>query len=186
MTRNLLAAGLLATLITPAAYAQGNANNAQGTANRAAVSDSLFANAATSGGLAEVSLAELGVQRATDPELKKFSQRAVEEHTRMNGELNALAAQKRIAIPRAVDARAAFCAQSLAGLSGEEFDHCYAKAQLALHMDSVGMFEAEAERGQDPQIKAFAAKSLSHVKEHLNTIKPIAKKYEKEKEKEKE
>ena len=49
-----------------------------------AVSDPLFAHAAADGGLAEVTLSEIGVQRATDPELKTFSKRMIDEHTRMN------------------------------------------------------------------------------------------------------
>jgi len=154
---------------------------AQGTAPKMAVSDSLFAAAAASGGLAELTLSELGLQRATDPELKQFSQRMIDEHTRMNNELIQLAAQKQIPLPRMSDARAQFCAQSLAGLSGEEFDRCYAKAQLVCHMDAVGTFEAEAERGQDPQVKALAAKALPHIKDHLRAIRPLAMKFEKEK-----
>ena len=136
-----------------------------------------------SGGLAEVTISQLGVQQATDPELKKFSQQMIDEHTRMNSELMQLAAQKQIARAPDVDARAQFCAQSLAGLSGEEFDRCYAKAQLVAHMDSVATFEAEAERGQDPDVKALAAKALPHIKEHLKMIKPIAMRYEKDKDK---
>ena len=146
-----------------------------------AVNDSLFAQAAASGGMAEVVLAELGVQRATNPHLKEFSRRMIEEHGRVNGELAQLAAQKRIALPRTTDVCAQFCAQSLAGLSGEEFDRCYAKAQAHAHMAALAAFEAEAERGQDPQIKAFAAKTLHHIREHLKTVMPIAMKYEKEK-----
>ena len=42
------------------------------------------------------------------------------------------------------------------------------------------MFEAEAERGQDPEVKALAAKALPHIKHHLATIKPIAMRYEQE------
>jgi putative membrane protein len=81
-----------------------------------------------------------------------------------------------------VDVRSQFCAQSLAGLSGEEFDRCYAKAQLMAHMDAVAMFEAEAERGLDPDVKALAARALPQIKSHLKMIKPIAQKYMKEKE----
>jgi predicted outer membrane protein len=161
--------------------AQGaGVQGAQGAA-RSAVSDELFAAAAASGGLAEVNLSQIGLQRATDPELKRFSQQMVEEHTRMNQQLMNLVGQKRIAIPQTIDARAQFCADSLAGLTGEEFDKCYAKAQLVLHMDSVAMFEAEAKRGQDPDVKALASQSLTHIKQHLKEIKPIAMRYEKEK-----
>ncbi len=147
------------------------------TANEGGVSDALFAQAAAIGGLAEVSLSQLGAQKATDPQLKEFSRKMIEEHTRMNAQLTELAAQKRMPLPRAIDPRAQFCAQSLAGLSGEEFDRCYAKAQLLVHMDAVATFEAESKRGQDPEIKALASQALPRIKEHLKMVKPIAKKY---------
>ena len=70
----------------------------------------------------ELTLSQLGVQRATDPELKRFSERMIEEHTRMNNELRTLTAQKGMRMPEMVDVRSQFFAQSLAGLSGEEFD----------------------------------------------------------------
>lgn len=203
MTRSLSFAALAAVLAAAVAYAQapsrnqtgnqgnaavnqgqnanqnqappgaGNANRGQ-TGNQGAVNDALFAAAAGIQGMAEVQLAELGERKATDPELKRFSRQMIDEHTRMNRELTDLAARKRVALPQNVDQRAAFCAQSLAGLSGEEFDKCYAKAQLVAHMDSLAAFEAEAERGQDADIKALAARGVPHIREHLKQIKPIA------------
>ena len=175
MFRTLTLAALSTALIAPAANAQTS------TSAKMAVSDGLFAIAAADGGLTEVALADLGVQKATDPDLKKFSQQMAAEHTKMNGELTALATRKGMTLPNGISAGHQFCAQSLAGLSGKEFDECYAKAQLVVHMASVAMFEAEAERGQDPDIKALAAKGLPHIKAHLKEIKPIAMKYEKEK-----
>ncbi len=157
-----------------------NAEPGRAVAGQSAVNDGLFAAAAADGGLTELTLSQLGVQKATDPELKRFSQLMLEEHTRMNNELTSLAAQKGMRVPDMVNVRSQFCAQSLAGLSGEEFDHCYAKAQLLVHMDAVATFEAEAKRGTDPDVKALAAKALPHIKSHLKMIKPIAMKYEKE------
>ena len=191
MIRTLTLAALAAALIPVAARAQvatprtnapQDAGVARVSATPSAVSDELFAAAAASGGLTELNISQIGLQRATDPELKRFSQQMVQEHTQLNSELMNAVAQKRIAVPQTIDARAQFCAESLAGLSGEEFDKCYAKAQLVVHMDSVAMFEAEAQRGQDPQIKAVAARALPRIKEHLKMIKPIAMRYEKEKE----
>jgi putative membrane protein len=190
MIRSLTLAALAAALIPASASAQvaaprgaatQDAGVARVSATQSAVSDELFAAAAASGGLAEVNISQIGLQRATDPELKRFSQQMVQEHTQLNQELMNTVAQKGIRVPQTIDARAQFCAESLAGLSGEKFDKCYAKAQLVIHMDSVAIFEAQAERGQDPQIKAVAAKALPRIKEHLNMIKPIAMRYEKEK-----
>ncbi len=174
MIRTLTLAALAAALIAPAATAQTSAE-------KRPVSDALFAMAAADGGMAEVNLAELGAQKATDPALKKFSQHMIQEHTKMNAELKTLASRKGMALPKAPSYGHQFCAESLAGLSGEEFDKCYAKAQAILHMDSVAAFEAEAERGQDPEVKALASKALGHIKEHLAEIRPIAMKHEKEK-----
>jgi putative membrane protein len=173
MIRTLTLAALSTALFASAAGAQ--------SASKSAVNDSLFAMVAADGGLTEVTLAELGVQKATDPALKKFSEHMVAEHTKLNSELMALATKKGMTLPRTISYGHQFTAQSLAGLSGEEFDRCYAKAQLILHMTSVAAFEAEAERGQDADVKALAAKGLTHIKEHLKEIKPIAMKYEKEK-----
>ena len=46
-----------------------------GTAWRGGVPEVLFAAAAGCGGLAEPNISQIGVQRATDPQLKQFSQR---------------------------------------------------------------------------------------------------------------
>jgi putative membrane protein len=190
MIRTLTLAAFAATLMPVAARAQAPTTRGTATqdtravrvsATQSAVSDELFAAAASSGGLAELNISQIGQQRATDPELKRFSQQMIQEHTQLNSELMNALAQRRIAVPQTIDSRAQFCAESLAGLSGEEFDKCDAKAQLVAHMDSVAIFEAEAHRGQDPVIKAVAAKALPKIKEHLKMIKPIAMRYEKEK-----
>jgi len=199
MRRLTLAAAALALLVAPAARAQQSTTTttttpaqttgaqreagAQGAtgATQRAVNDSLFAMAAAASGLAEVTISQIGVQKATDGDLKKFSQRMIDEHTKANNELMALASRKGITLPRQLDVRAQFCGDNLAGLSGADFDRCYAKAQCTAHMEAVEVFTAEAERGQDPEIKAWAARTLPHIKEHLAMIKPHAERAEKEK-----
>ena len=83
-------------------------------------------------------------------------------------------------VPVTVDVRSQFCALSLSGLSGEEFDRRYARAQLAAHLEAVAMFKAEAERGLDPDTRALAAGDLPTIKSHLEMIRPIAEKSLKE------
>ncbi|MFO0957511.1 MAG: DUF4142 domain-containing protein [Isosphaeraceae bacterium] len=165
-----------AFLAASTAFAQDNSSN---SARPAAVDDKLFAAAAADGGATEVAMSRLGVQKATHEDLKKFSQKMIDEHTKLNAELQQTAAQKGIALPREVGPCAQFELQSLSGLSGEEFDRCYAAAQLLAHKGAYAAFKAESERGQDPAIKALAEKALPKIKEHLDTIKPIAEKLEK-------
>jgi putative membrane protein len=172
------AAGVAVPAAGVAVPAAGLASpNSSGTVAHGAVNDSLFAIVAATSGMSEVAISEFGKQRATDPELKRFSDRAIRDHTKLNRELTTLAAQKRIALPTQIDACGQFCLQSLAALSGAEFDGCYAKAQLVTHLQAVATFEAEAKHGTDPDVKALAAKALPIIKGHLKMIKPIAKKY---------
>src|SRR5262249_531552 len=111
--------------------------HAQATASqKAAVDDALFAQAAAAGGMAELPVRELGGQKATDAELKKFSQFMIDEHTKINNELKTLAARKRLPLPTMLDARALFCERSLAGLNGGEFDRCFAKGQFLAHLET--------------------------------------------------
>ena len=175
MLRTLSFAAFAAAALVPSSVF------AQATSEKMAVSDSLFAVTAADGGMTEVVFAQIGAKKATNPELKKFSEHMIEEHTKVNNQLKELAAKKGIALPTAITPGHQFCSQNLMGLSGEEFDCAYALSQMILHMDTVAVFEAEAERGQDPDVKAFAAKTLPHIKGHTKQIKPIAMRYEKEK-----
>ncbi len=151
---------------------------AQDASKPSAVGDALFAAAAADSGTAELALSKLGAQKATHPDLKKFSEHMINDHAQLNKELLSLAGEKEYEIPRTVDSRAQFCLQSLAGLSGEEFDRCYAEAQLLMHKEAVSAFKAEAERGQDSEMKALANKALPKLKQHLKEIKPIAQQME--------
>lgn len=142
------------------------------------VDDALFAAAAAESGAFEVAMSRLGAEKATDPELKRFGQMMVDEHTKLNEELANTAAAKGIELPREVGACPRFKLQSLSGLSGADFDKCFAEAQLVAHKEARAIFEAQAQRGQDPEVKALAAKGLQHIQRHLETIKPIAMRYD--------
>ena len=137
------------------------------------MNDGLFAAAAAGAGLCEVTSSQLAVERASNPEVKRFAQQMIADHTRANQELMTLAAQKGMVLPAALPIPAQATLVALEGVSGEEFDKCYVKDQIAAHIQAVGLFEAEAERGQDPQLKAWAAKTVPVLKDHLMMVKKM-------------
>ncbi len=55
------------------------------TATPSAVPDALLA--AASSGMAAVNVSEIGLQRATDPQLRRFSQKMIDEHTKLNQQI---------------------------------------------------------------------------------------------------
>lgn len=167
------------------ANSAGNAANA--VANTAANAANAVANAATSmttaspdsfmkdaaeGGMAEVEMGKLAVKNAQDPEVKKFAQMMIDEHTKANAELKALAAKKNVTLP-ADAASYKSDIDSLAGAKGAQFDQDYVSMMVDDHEATIADFETQANKSSDPDVKAFAAKSLPVLKKHLDAIKAI-------------
>jgi putative membrane protein len=145
---------------------------------RAAHNDNLFAAAAAASDLAELTVSNMALQRASQDETKKFAQQMVKDHTQTTREMMSLAAAKSLTLPRMPDIKDQAEADALGGVTGEEFDRCYMKGQLAAHICAVSLFQAEAERGTDPDLKAFAAKYLPKLKEHLEMAKKCVMEHE--------
>ena len=158
-----------------AAVAAGLALAPAARAQAPAFTDQLFAEAAAAAGMAEVASSQLAEARGADADTKKFAQQMVAEHTKANSELMALAAAKRLPLPRTLSYQDQAAGAALAGLKGVDFDREYAKNQLAAHICAVQLFTTEAERGQDPEVKAWAARTLPHLKEHLHMARKLAK-----------
>jgi putative membrane protein len=131
--------------------------------------------AAAAGSLAEVAVGRLAADRAESADVTKFAQQMIDDHTKANQELIELASRKRIALPQRLEIKDQATSEVLGGLRRGEFDTEYCKQQFAAHMCAVQLFEAEAERGQDPEIKAWAARTLPKLREHLHMIRGMVK-----------
>ncbi len=129
--------------------------------------DRRFVDEAASGGLAEVQLGQLAAQRATSPEVKQFAQRMVEDHGKANDELQQIASKKSFDLPTEMDSRSKATYDELSKLSGSDFDKAYMDAMVKDHDQDVKAFKHEASRwGADPDVKAFARKTLNVLEEH--------------------
>ena len=132
-----------------------------------------FATRAAQGGMAEVELGRHASQKAQNAEVKKFAQMMVQDHTNANTELKSLAGKKNITLPTALDAEHKAVMDKLQGLSGAEFDKAYMDAMVEDHEKTVDLFQAQADDGADADMKAFAAKTLPKLKQHLEMAEKI-------------
>ena len=64
----------------------------------------------------------------------------------------------------------------LSKLSGAEFDKEYMSEMVKDHENDAKEFQTQANEGTDPDIKAFAAKTLTIIQEHLKMARDVAKK----------
>ena len=63
---------------------------------------------------------------------------------------------------------------SLQALSGDTFDKSYIKGMVEDHQEDIKEFQTEANSGQDPDAKAYAAATLPTLNAHLRRIQAIA------------
>ncbi|MBV8819044.1 MAG: DUF4142 domain-containing protein [Acidobacteriaceae bacterium] len=129
--------------------------------------DSAFMMKAAQGGLAEVQLANLAQQHATNPAVKTFAQHMIDDHTKANDELKALASQKSVTLPTDLDAKDQASMDKLSKLNGAAFDKAYMKNMVMDHKKTVAEFQKESNSGKDPDVKAWASKTLPTLQNHL-------------------
>lgn len=158
---------------TPAPKA-ATQNKAHSDGKAPAATAQAFVAEAAKGGLAEVELGQLASTKATNPDVKAFAQRMVTDHSKANDELKALASQKNITLPTSIGAKEKAEYDKLSAMSGAAFDQAYVRAMLADHRKDVAEFTHQSTMSQDADVKAWAAKTLPTLKEHLSQVESLS------------
>jgi putative membrane protein len=130
-------------------------------------SDAAFLTTAARGGMAEVRLGQLAQTNGRSAAVRGFGQRMVDDHGRANQELAALAQRKQVTPPSGIGAEHQRVYDELAGLRGAAFDRTYARAMVEDHEEDLRAFQEEAQNGTDPDVRAFAARAVPLLREHL-------------------
>jgi putative membrane protein len=129
--------------------------------------DYQFVMEAARGGMAEVDLGKLAGEKAQSPQVKQFGERMAQDHGKANDELKSLAQQKNITLPTELGSKHQATRDKLAKLSGAQFDRAYMQEMLQDHRKDVNEFRKESQSGKDPEVKAWAGKTLPTLEEHL-------------------
>ena len=136
-------------------------------------SDRQFIEKAAAGGMAEVETGQLAQQKAGNDAVKQFGARMVQDHGKANDELKQLAGSKGVPLPSGPDKMHTQQLQKFQKASGAEFDREYMQHMLADHKKDVAEFQKQAQSAKDPDVKAFAAKTLPTLQEHLKQAQSV-------------
>jgi len=144
---------------------------AQTTSDMKAVSasDKEFVVKAAHGGMMEVEMARVALEKASSADVKQYAQRMIDDHTKANGELTQLASNKGIAIPSDAD-HMKMVEKDKADMSkwsGADFDKKYMAMQEREHTKMLRLLEDQANGKGDSDLKAFASNTIPTVREHL-------------------
>src|SRR3954470_23916371 len=147
----------------PSTHGGAQSSTAGGTM---AASDQAFAKEAATGGMAEVDLGKLAADKASNPDVKQFGQRMVDDHGKANDELKSLAAKKGVTLPATPDAAEKATQARLSKLSGAAFERAYMQDMVKDHDKDVAAFKRASTNAGDADLKAWAAKTLPTLEEH--------------------
>jgi putative membrane protein len=128
--------------------------------------DKGFVDKAATGGMAEVKLSKLAMDKGQSMEVKQFARKMVEDHTKANMELKQIAEKQSIAVPTALDEKHQKVYDKLVKLEGANFDKEYMRAMAMDHDDAVKLYKDQSQNGQDPELKSFAMKTLPTIEKH--------------------
>jgi putative membrane protein len=144
----------------------GNAADTTGTAGTGvSTNDKNWVNDQLADGMAEVQLAKLAADHATNPDVKAFARMMVDDHTKAGDQLKQIASQ--YAIPQddaKVDDKHRNVMDKLSKLNGSDFDKEYMSAMVDDHEDAV----------QDLRSRADEKRSLSDRVTGKNPENPAA------------
>ena len=101
----------------------------------------------------------------------------VEAHTKTSEELKGILASEKldVKLPAEPDKKRAEMLKALADAKPEEFDALYIRQQIKAHTKAEKLFDAYAERGDNPALKQFAANTLPMIQQHLKDARKLQK-----------
>ena len=128
--------------------------------------------------ISEIATGKLALERSQSDDVKSFAQKMIDDHTKAQQELQTLADSKGVKLPTEPDAKHKALAKVMAGMKGDAFDKRYLKqGGLNDHENTHKLLERVQSRAKDPDLKAYAAKTITVVHQHLTLAQETAGKH---------
>jgi putative membrane protein len=123
----------------------------------------------------EIQAAKLALTKEPDGDTKPFAERMMKDHEHTSMELKGLvdSGKVNVTLPTALDSQHQRELDELKAKSGKEFDRGYGPMQVKAHERAIQLFESYARGGDNPDLKAWAARTLPHLQQHLEMAKRL-------------
>ena len=129
--------------------------------------DRKFFTDASQGGMMEVELGKIAADKGSNPDVKTFGQRMVDDHSKANDQLKDLASKKDVKLLGKLSPAKQKMVDKFSKLSGAAFDSSYMSHMVTDHKQDVAEFKKEAKSGKDSDLKAWAQSTLPTLEDHL-------------------
>ena len=138
--------------------------------------DRVFLKSALEGGMFEVQLGQLALQKSNNADVKAFAQKMVDDHTKMGDQMKTMAEQIGVKLPKEISKKDHATMAKLQALSGEEFDKAYMEDMVKGHKTDLNEFQIEADGGSSPPVKDVANRGAQLISQHLQMAEQIDRK----------
>lgn len=169
----LCASALLAENTTARSTARDNAATTATTTETSRPlkhTDRTFVEKAAEAGRDEVAISRIAAERATNPDVKKFAQMLVDDHTRANDQLTSFANAKNVSLKAKVKDEDKWTKKD-----PNAFDRDYVKQMVSDHKKDIKLFTKESQDGSDTDLVEFARKTLPTLNHHLEVANDLEK-----------
>lgn len=172
-----------ATMVGKETAAEFNNQNKQGAAAVGAVSptpeklssaDQALMMEVAKGGMMQLELGKVAVQKASNPEVRQLAQAEVEEQTGLSAKLKEIATAKGVTLPATPNEQATAMVTKLQGMSGMEFDRMYVQEGGVNNHKLLDQTLAKVEsNATDASLKSVAKAAHPLVKTHLKVSQQV-------------
>lgn len=140
-----------------------------------ALSDASFMKDAAHAGAAEIEASKLAQTKAKSEDVKKFADSMIADHTKVADELKALAASKNVKLPDGPSVKQKAEIKLIDAGDNDKFDERYAQHfGVKAHQDTIKLFQQAAKEAKDPEVKAWAEKTLPGLRHHLEMAQALS------------
>jgi putative membrane protein len=152
------------------------ANTGQDPTSTAVLADKAFVRKALEGGMTEIQLGQLALQKSSNDDVKQFAQKMIDDHTKLGDEMKQVGQQMGIKAPDSPSSKDKSAMAKLQALSGDDFDKAYIKDMVKDHQQDAKDFKQEAQTTTNPALKSVVVQGQQVIDEHLQMIQQIAQK----------
>jgi putative membrane protein len=121
----------------------------------------------------EIEISRMAAQKASHPDVKAYAQRMVDDHTATLQQIQDLAQSKNVQM-QDHDPSKNRNTNRLHSLTGQEFDRAYMTQQVRHHQKDVAEFERQFKSNGDPEVRAFAERTLPTLRDHLERARTVS------------
>jgi predicted outer membrane protein len=126
--------------------------------------------------MAEIQICEMAISKSQNPDVRKFAQSMIDEHGRMGRELEKLAGDKKLEVPRSIRPEQKMTVDELSALQGRDFEQRWIQYNIDVHERDVKVFQHYAAEQDDRDIATIAKKQGEVLARHLKAAHEVGKK----------